>query len=309
MPSCQPSEVILLKIVVIQHGARRLTEHNKALLKIVKEKYLASFEEKWTTPQENAFKLTVSAIEENCSAIIAVGGDGTIHEVVNGVRHSGKNIPIIILPNGTANDLARGMQLDWNSEKLQAAIERVNCKDIDLIRMTHKGKVSWCVNIADTGFGGHVVQILNKQRNYLGGSFSYVLAILRSFISFRKPDVQVSCYEKEYKGPMLLAACCNGPMFGDGLYIAPEAKIDDGWMHVTLLGKVNFLDYVRNLSRLKRKQEIKHPEAFYFKTKKIQIQIEKGLSFTEADGELIGEGAIEFEIEPASLRLIVPFEE
>lgn len=298
-----------MKIVVIQHGARRLTEHNDALLKIIKSKYPTSFEKKYTTLQENAFKLSVSAIEEGCSVIIAVGGDGTIHEVVNAIKHSRKNIPIIVIPNGTANDLVRGMQLDWNPERLRAAIEQMHCKKIDLIRMTQKGKVCWCINIADTGFGGHVVQLLNKQRNYLGGSLSYFLAILRSFISFRKPDVEVSCSEKRYKGPMLLAACCNGSMFGDGLYIAPEAEIDDGWMHVTLLGKVNFLDYVRNLSRLKRKQEIKHPEAFYFKTKKLRIQIEKGFAFTEADGELIGEGAIEFEIEPASIQLIVPVAE
>jgi diacylglycerol kinase family enzyme len=115
--------------------------------------------------------------------------------------------------------------------------------------------------------------------------------------------------EKNYAGPILLVAACNGPMFGDGLYIAPDALPDDGWMHVTLLGRVNFLDYVKNLARLKRKEKIRHLEAYYFRTKKVEVQITNGKAFTEADGELIGEGNITFEIEPASLRLIMPFEE
>lgn len=298
-----------MKIVAIQNGARKLSEGNVRLLKAIKSAYHTSFDIRQTSFSGEATSLTVQSIHEGCSLLIVLGGDGTIHEVVNGLKQIQKKIPLLILPNGTANDLARGLDLSWTSEKLLSAIDQMHFREIDLIKIVHEEKVKWCVNISDVGFGGKVVQLLHGQRKFVGGSLSYVLAIIRSFVTYRKPIVLLKSEEHGYHGPILLAACCNGPMFGDGLYIAPEAKIDDGWMHVTLLGKVDFLDYLRNLSRLKRKKQIKHPEAYYFKTRKLELQINSGIAFTEADGELIGEGNIAFEIEPASLRLIVPFEE
>jgi YegS/Rv2252/BmrU family lipid kinase len=295
-----------VKIVAIHNGVRPLSENNRAIIEAIRAIEDSLFFLKVTEYSGHARDLAFQAANSGCTVLIAIGGDGTIHEAVNGLKQSGKDIPLLLLPNGTANDLTRGLELNWTTEMVVNAIRKLHSKEIDLIRISQSDSIHWCVNIADTGFGGNVVQLLHRQRRFIGGGISYVISIARSFFTFKKPQVIISSAEKNYVGPILLVAACNGPMFGDGLYIAPDALPDDGWMHVTLLGKVNFLDYVKNLARLKRKEKIKHPEACYFRTKKVEVQITNGKAYTEADGELIGEGKIVFEIQEAALKLIVP---
>ncbi len=295
-----------MKIVAIHNGVRPLSENNRAIIEAIRAIEDSLFFLKVTEYSGHARDLAFQAANSGCTVLIAIGGDGTIHEVVNGLKQSGKDIPLLLLPNGTANDLTRGLELNWTTEMVVNAIRKLHFKEIDLIRISQSDSIHWCVNIADTGFGGNVVQLLHRQRRFIGGGISYVIAIARSFFTFKKPQVIICSAEKNYAGPILLVAACNGPMFGDGLYIAPDALPNDGWMHVTLLGKVNFLDYLKNLARLKRKEKIKHPEAYYFRTKKVEVQTTNGKAYTEADGELIGEGKIVFEIQEAALKLIVP---
>ncbi len=282
---------------------------NRSLIDKLDSEPLISVEIISTKFAGHAIELAKGLSRKQVDVVVVVGGDGTLNEVINGIKQSELCLPVALLPNGTANDFSRGLYQSWTPDSFCQAILSRNYHLTDLIRLTSDTGVQWCVNIADLGFGGNVVQLLHRQRRFIGGGISYIIAIARAFITFKKPHVIICSAEKNYAGPILLVAACNGPMFGDGLFIAPDALPDDGWMHVTLLGKVNFLDYVKNLARLKRKEKIKHLEAYYFRTKKVEVQITNGKAFTEADGELIGEGNITFEIEPASLRLIMPFEE
>lgn len=295
-----------MRISAIRNGARPLTEKNKAILET-----LSAYNEITLSHSETAFsgqatELAVQSVKDGCSLIIAIGGDGTVHEIVNGLKQVGQDIPILILPNGTANDLIRGLEIEWTKENVLNSVLKQNAEYIDLIKISQGERIKWCVNIADIGFGGQVVQLLHRQRRFLGGSLSYVIAIVRSFFTYKKPEMIVSSDEKKYRGQVLLIAACNGPMFGDGLYIAPKARTNDQLMHVTLLGRINFIDYLMNISRLKRKKEILHKEAHYFSTKRLEIQIVKGKAFTEADGELIGEGNVVFELEENALKLVLP---
>lgn len=279
---------------------------NRSIIDKLDSEPLISLEIISTKFAGHAIELARGLSGKKVDVVVVVGGDGTLNEVVNGIKQSELSLPVALLPNGTANDFSRGLGQSWNPDSFSQAILSYNYQLMDLIRLSSDAGVHWCVNIADTGFGGNVVQLLHRQRKFIGGGISYVIAIARSFFTFKKPQVIIGSAEKNYAGPILLVAACNGPMFGDGLYIAPDALPNDGWMHVTLLGKVNFLDYVKNLARLKRKEKIKHPEACYFRTKKVAVQIMNGKAYTEADGELIGEGNMVFEIQEAALKLIVP---
>ncbi len=87
-----------------------------------------------------------------------------------------------------------------------------------------------------------------------------------------------------------MVAICNGTIFGDGLIINPFAKIDDGKLNITLLGKVKLLDYIKNLNNLKSGKVINHPEAKYLETEKIEIKVIKGKVSSELDGEFLDEG-------------------
>ena len=102
-----------------------------------------------------------------------------------------------------------------------------------------------------------------------------------------------------------MIAFCNGDMFGDGLYIHPGAKVNDGQLNVTLLKKIGLMDYVRNLKNLKTGKRINHPEAFYFVENELEISVSKGKAVTETDGEHLPSAEIRVSIVHAALELLV----
>ncbi|MCE2711424.1 MAG: diacylglycerol kinase family lipid kinase [Cryomorphaceae bacterium] len=296
----------MLKVHVILNGSKKITEQNQRILNALSFIENIDCRIEKTKYASEAIDLSIKAVLDGTDVIVAVGGDGTFHEVVNGIRSSGKDVSVAFLPNGTANDFVLGYGLTWTTETFLSAIMKRKTTEIDLIKVAIGDEQKWCLNIADTGFGGKVVQTLNKQRSWLGGKASYFLAILRAFFTYKKPLMRVSFEGGYYEGPVLLTAACNGPVFGDGLYISPEAKPNDGVMNITILGNVNLWDYLKNLKRMKRKLTIQHPEARYHRSSFLKIQAIGSKVYTEADGELVGSGEVEFSIEPAALRMLVP---
>ena len=103
---------------------------------------------------------------------------------------------------------------------------------------------------------------------------------------------------------MLIVAICNGSIFGDGLTINPYAKINDGKLKITLLGKVSFLDYIKNLKNLKSGKRINHPEAIYFESEKIAISVVEGTAVSEVDGEYLTSGNISVSVLPNAISLL-----
>jgi diacylglycerol kinase family enzyme len=151
-----------------------------------------------------------------------------------------------------------------------------------------------------------VVSLLNRQREKwkMTGKISYASAILRAFFSYRKPEIEIRADDFTWRGKALMCVACKGSTFGHGLIIAPDARLDSGMLHCVLLGKVSLMDYVRNLSRLKKGQKIEHPEAHYFQTKSLLIELHSGILRQESDGELGGTGSFRFSVEPGRLKLL-----
>ena len=103
----------------------------------------------------------------------------------------------------------------------------------------------------------------------------------------------------------MLAAFCNGSIFGDGLYIHPGAQIDDGQLKLTLLGKVSLFDYVKNVLRVKRGKKIKHPEAHYLNISyPVQLKSNAGVLHAETDGEYISGQAFTIDLDVRKLKLL-----
>jgi diacylglycerol kinase (ATP) len=101
-----------------------------------------------------------------------------------------------------------------------------------------------------------------------------------------------------------MMAICNGELFGDGLYIHPGAMIHDGKLNITLLKKIGLVDYIRNLSNLKKGIHIDHPEATYFTTQHLSIQDIEGNASMECDGEAVEEVNVSVEVIHNKIRLL-----
>lgn len=260
----------------------------------------------YTERSKHATEIARNEANSGSEVLIAVGGDGTCNEVINGIMGSSNHDVVFgILPNGTGNDFHR-MLGNFDADIFLEGLQNRKFRKIDLCELTQNGIKTYALNIAGTGFDGHVIKLLTQQRKKwnMKGKFSYTTAIARAFFSYKKPTVRIVSDEFTYEGKMLLLAVCNGSTFGHGLQIQPGAKFDDGLLNIALFGKVSLIDYVRNLSKLKKGIYTEHPEVTYFSTKEVEIQKTDGVIYCEADGELVGQGTLKFRIVPAAIHLL-----
>ena len=291
-------------IVFILNGSRPLKKEHLLLLAQVQEWYEFEVETLTTRTEKDAIRFArESAATAWC--IVAVGGDGTYHEVVNGIVESGASCLFSCIPNGTGNDYQRmlgGFDADRWLKALKIGAER----KVDIIEIVHGDQRRFALNIAGCGFDGYVVRLLTRQREKwkIPGKVSYATAIIRAFFTYRKSELTITSKEFQFAGKALMVAACKGSTFGYGLVLAPEARLDSGILEMVVLSKVSLVDYVRNLSRLKHGKKINHPEAHYFQSKEIEVMASGPTLSCEADGELIGEGSLVFRVLPSYLRVL-----
>ena len=292
-------------IAFITNGARRLNLNIQRIIDQCTDNPSFQVHIVKTTQAKEASDLATKFSDEGIDLIVAVGGDGTVNEVMNGMMRANQNPLLAIIPNGTGNDFYRSAFNNSTHGDFLSALKNPKLISVDVGKVQSALGKQYFLNIADVGFGAAVVEILNKQRIYFGGKASYALAILRTFLGFKTPHLSIQSATYTYTGPVFMVAFCNGDMFGDGLYIHPGAKVNDGVLNITLLKKIGLMDYVRNLKNLKTGKRINHPEAFYFTENELRIQVSKGKAVTETDGEHLPTADINVSIIPSALQLLV----
>ncbi len=279
----------MVRIAFIINGSKKLTVQVQDILSQCKEHPEIEAIQFCTKRTKEAIEIAKLCTIQNFDVIVSVGGDGTMNEVLNGIMYAKTEIkPVLaILPNGTGNDFIKSAKLKANTADFVNAILENRTSKIDIGRIESNNRIHYFLNISDTGFGGKVIEILDKQRKYFGGKMSYSIAILRAFFGFKRPTLSIVTDDFQFQGEVLIVAICNGGVFGNGLTINPYAKIDDGVLNITLLGKVSLFDYIKNLRNLKKGIPITHPEAHYLEAKSIEIRSIKGKVSSEMDGEFL----------------------
>lgn len=293
-------------IYCITNGNKKITSKNRHILAALKEKFGAQFHLFQSSDSAQALSF-IHALDFNCTHLIGVGGDGTFNVLLNAVcTHPDQAFqPILgIVPNGTGNDFFRSAGFQKNFSFLNA-IEKGNFQEFDVGLIQTKTEHRYFANIADIGFGGAVVLELQSFRKRFGPNFSYGLAILKTFLRYKRPQISLRSTDFNYEGELLLAAFCNGSIFGDGLYIHPGARIDDGQLKLTLLGKVSLFDYLKNVIKVKQGKKIKHPEAHYLTVDcPIQLHCATQLLHAETDGEYMSGSQFEIDLFARKLKLL-----
>lgn len=295
----------MLKIAFIINGSRKLTVPVNELIQKCKDHPQLDVYQFVTNKHKDAIQFARACTEKQFEALVAVGGDGTINEVLNGMMQVPFPPPLLgVITNGTGNDFAKGIDLKWDLKEFIPALLEKRKREIDVARLNTNDMNYYFLNIADIGFGGKVVQILENQRKYFGGITIYGLAILRAFLFFRKPTLSIQTDDFNYQGPVMMVAVCNGSVFGKGLVINPQAVSNDGILNITILGKVGVFHYIKNLGKLKRGEWINHPEVNYITAKRIDIKVLKGRGLAEMDGEFLESGDINICLDESTIQLL-----
>ena len=168
--------------------------------------------------------------------IVACGGDGTVHQVVNGIAGTGKGFAV--LPVGTGNDFAKSLNLPESYEEILDLIYHNRFQNADLLRFKGDSE-GWCVNTLGIGLDG-LANHYSKSYTRLKGFIIYILGALKASFTFRGTQFSINSDEKEQSPDnYLMLTLCNGKWEGGTFYIAPEADLFDGRAELVTVKKIS----------------------------------------------------------------------
>ena len=303
-----------MKIVfVVNNKNNRLKKVLPGLKKFFKEKRLGQVEFLSTERRKHAIGLAMEATERGCNYLVAVGGDGTLHEVINGVMQSNKaasDYPLIgLLPHGSANDFARTAHISQSVEELYNLIQTKSAQGIDLgkIILPNTREVRYFINIAGIGLGAEVAKNIAQTSSMLGPGFNYFSHIIKGFLKYHKKEVRCTSGSWQWKGKLLQMAVANGRYFGNAICVAPDASLSDGAFQLAIFGNLSVWDYLKNLGNLKKGVTIDHPQVSYYNTHEVRID-SKDACGIEADGEYVGLAPATLSLLPEAIRFLMPLD-
>ncbi len=253
---------------------------------------------------------------EGSDYLIAVGGDGTLHEVLNGCLQHGlarQALPALgLIAHGTANDYARTLGLHGDIAELIGLLKNGDCRQVDAglihYRDARGGQARrYFLNAADIGIGAAVVSNMKATPGALGRYLRYPVAIARTFLSYQPKVLTVrSDTGLCWRGSTLALVAANGRYFGSGLCITPQARIDDGELSVTLVGDASTADFLRHLGALRRGELIRHSAVLYHRARQLDIEHHGEAAAVEADGEPLGTTPVTMDTVPGAINFLCP---
>lgn len=241
--------------------------------------------------------------------VVAVGGDGTINEVVNGIVGLDKVLGII--PCGSGNDLIKTLGI---SAVMEHAIEQLatrSPKSIDLGtvacsngRHPEISAKRLFVNGVGIGFDAAVAE-KTLTFKHLSGTVLYLASVFLTLGEYRAPTFKTRMEGLELEGKCLLIAVGNGRCAGGGFYLTPGAQIDDGKLDVCIVGDLSIMGILKLMPRVMQGAHSNRKEVTMARTRSLSIEADRGF-FVHADGEIICKGstALEIGIRPNSIQVI-----
>lgn len=220
--------------------------------------------------------------------VVAVGGDGTVNEVLNGIMklNASTRPSLAIYPTGSANDFATAQGISKSKSRLVEA-DKPEIKSVDVGLIGNGNGYKYFINVADAGFGAEVVKSL-KTKRFLGSSFSYFRAITLTFFKYKPVLMEVSSTDFSWRGKAYGVFVANSSQLGSGIKIDPDASIDDGVFTVFIVGELTGIEYLLEINRLKKGKAPSSNKIQSFQTSEVSIKTDTECSI-EADGELMGQ--------------------
>ncbi len=273
-----------------------------------------AFDHVFTERQGHAVELTRAALDAGFDLIVAVGGDGTLHEVVNGMvgedgRARNPAAALGVITSGTGGDFVRtaGLPREWVAAAHHLA-HATGTRPMDV------GEMDYCVegrevrryfaNIAGMGFDAEVIERTERSGKRGGGTIPYLTTLLSTISVYRNKDVTLRLDDQVISARANAVVICNGKYFGGGMQVGPNATLDDGWFDVIVIGDMNTLEVIVNTPKIYNGTHLSHPKVSEYRARVVRVE-SKDRVLIEADGEFIGPGPATFRIHPAALRLRV----
>lgn len=276
---------------------------------------IGDFDASFTSAPGDAKEIARAACAEGYDHFIAVGGDGTANEMLNGLMENGALLnPEAVLcpiPAGTANELCRALDMLDDPAAPYRAIAEGNKRRIDLCRMDCTGLDGaphrhYAYLIASFGSAAEISYRTSTSRiiKKLGGEFSYFLVTLLVTLTYKhRPTRVVIDGDFDREMPVFSGLCCNAPNGGGGMMLAPDASLDDGLLDLVIFGDMKRRDFLlQPPSWLFEGRHVEHPKVQVVRGKKFTFTGDTGM-LVDADGETVGRLPLSVEVLPGALNV------
>lgn len=264
-----------------------------------------------TSGPRHATELARAALASGGRFIVAVGGDGTVHEVVNGMIENDEAVAagavLGVVGCGTACDFVRTFGIPAMPGHAVAHLDGAQSFPIDVGKVTLRDpggneQVRYFANIAEAGMGADVAARVARLPSWLGPTI-YLVAFWMTILRNREARVEVDLVDRSYVGEMRNLVVANGQFFAGGMKIAPRAAPTDGLLDVQIQNPSKS-EAIAALPRAYRGEHVPHPDIKEAKRVRVSVTADRPLP-VEADGELLGHTPATFEVVRDALRLKV----
>jgi len=264
----------------------------------------------FTEAPGHAVDLARSAAAGPYHWLAACGGDGTVHEVVNGLCRArfddgrDRAVPsLLVIPAGTGNDFARSQGLPL---KVDEGLQLLEAGRLQL-RWVDAGHVAgrYFINVGGVGFDAEVAAETNRIGKRLPGAGPYVLALFKKLLTYRNERVVIEAGGRRLEQKVLLVAVGTGRYYAGGMMILPQADPADGLLDACIGGDLSRLGTLVLLTRIFSGGHQGHPKISFLRADRIRIDGPRHLH-VHADGEVVGRLPVEFRVVPGAVPLLHP---
>ena len=282
-------------------------------LEAIFDEHLGPVDALFTEAPDHATQLTRDAVEGGADLVVAIGGDGTLNEVVNGFLASqealSKRVALGLCPLGTGGDFKRSALIPEAADKAIAAIAEREIRHVDACVARFRAYDGtplerYFINTASFGMGGEVA--VAAKRNFLtrfSGTGAFLWATTVSFFSYRAKRVRVTLDDTPtVEASIMDVALGNGQFQGGGLHVCPRARLDSGAMDITVIREAGFFEFLAALPYLYSGKIYSHPKCHPYRARRVAAESDEEVAI-QIDGEALGKLPLEVETLPAA----VPF--
>jgi YegS/Rv2252/BmrU family lipid kinase len=262
----------------------------------------------FTQFSKHEIELVQNAIQQGFRNIISVGGDGTLHNIVNGVMMQryvkSSDITIAVLPIGTGNDWIKTYNIPNNIKKAIDIISerKTILQDIGQIEIA-TGKISYFNNVAGLGYDGYIAKKLQELKRL--GSISYLIAGIYGFLFYKKSIFKIAMNQTIIETTCLMTMVSICKFSGGGMQFSKKGDPIDGLFDITIVKNITLLDLILNIKKLYNGKIVAHPKVATYKTNKIIVDPQNLKPFIQADGELIGTGTATFSLIEKGIHFVI----
>ncbi len=265
-------------IALVVHGARAGREDVRHLVSWVREK--GHYVEPLVTYEAgDATHLAADAARRGVDVVAAAGGDGTINEVVNGL--DGFDVPLGIIPLGTANDFAKQVGIPADADHAMDVILQRKARRFDTATLNGRR----FLNVSTGGIGAEATAETPAQAKETLGAMAYAITGIRKFADFQPNYARFTSDSFSYEGEFLMFAVGLTRSTGGGTMVTPMASADDGYFDLCIVEGMSRGDFARTVLKVKRGEHVGHPGVHYVQLKHVEIEGRDPIA-VNVDGEM-----------------------